>query len=104
MAKSNKSKPAMVSTPVARRGALTLPDQIEQLKQEVGPQGVKQAERLVAETEHGIIKLAFKLLPRQQSPMNLGSRIEGLLAMIDNPKEREQMRTKLLQAKQTAKA
>lgn len=48
---------------------------------------------------HDVIRYAFKSLPKRVGAQSLGKRVEELLAAIDDPKERAEMRSRLLTAK-----
>jgi len=75
-----------------------LNQQIERLKKEVGKEGVAAAEEILEGYEPEIIKLAFKMLPKQQGQRGLGKRIEELLLNVPKSKQSE-MRAMLIAAK-----
>lgn len=82
-----------------QRGGGDLSQQIDRLKEEVGPKGFKAAKEIVVEHEPNVIKLAFKLVPKgQTATAGLGKRIEGMLANMPTTQAND-MREKLLAAK-----
>ncbi len=82
----------------SKRGGGKLDQQIDRLKEEVGPKGVKAANDIVAEYDGAIIKLAFKLVPKGQGVTGLGTRIEAMLANMPKAQALE-TRERLLAAK-----
>ncbi len=62
-----------------------------------------EAERMVTELDHNVIRPAFKKLPKIGG-VRLGARVEAKLAEIPDVDERESLRLTLLAAKKAVKA
>lgn len=83
------------------RGGGKMEVQIQTLEDLVGDDGVNEARELVESTDANILKLAFKYVRRTEraaGPQGLGSRIDALLAEMDD-KEATEIRNKLMEAK-----
>ncbi len=81
----------------------TIDDQIARIAELVGKDGVAEAERMVTELDHNVIRLAFKKLPKIGG-LRLGARVDAMLAEITDVDERESVRLTLLAAKKSVKA
>lgn len=87
-----------------KKGCGTTEQQIERLKDTLGPKGEKEVGTLLNTYKPDVIKLAFKVLVQsEKTEIGLGSRVEAMLAQMPKAKA-ETMRAELLEAKAKAKA
>jgi len=85
------------------RGPIPLQDQIKRLEEKVGQSGVRAAKQLVNETDHSIIRLAFKMLPKQGGGTTVGKNLESILQYLPQ-NQRAGVQAALLAAKQARRA